>query len=126
MEKIVIILFPIIGALMDGFQHSGKKLTASIFKTLFLGAIAYFLLLDLTIWYIVYLALCWWVLFDITYNITRKLNLFYVGTTKWTDRLLRWLCDTNQFTRGHYPHISFILKLMAVACIFALFYTGRL
>ena len=120
MEKIVIILFPIVGALMDGFQHSGKKLTASIFKTLFLVGIAYFLLLDLTIWYVVYLALCWWVLFDITYNITRKLNLFYVGTTKWTDRLLRLIARTNA------PYLSFILKLMAVAGIVALFYTGRL
>jgi hypothetical protein len=120
MEKIVIILFPILGALMDGFQHEGKKLTASIFKTLFLGVIAYFLLLDLSLWYIVYLALCWWVLFDITYNITRKLNLFYVGTTKWTDKLLRLMARDNA------SHLSWILKLMAAAGIFALFYTGRL
>ena len=120
MEKIVIILFPIVGALMDGFQHSGKKLTASIFKTLFLVGIAYFLLLDLGGWYIVHLALCWWVLFDITYNIVRKLNLFYVGHTKWTDKLL-WVISF-----GNAPHLSFILKLMAVAGIVALFYTGKL
>ena len=119
-EKIIIAILPILGALMDGFHHEGKKLTASVFKTLFLGVAASFLLLDLNGWYIVYLALCWWVLFDITYNIVRKLGLFYVGNTKWTDKLL-WIVSF-----GNASHASFILKLMAIAGIFALFYTGKL
>ena len=116
----VIAIFPVLFALMDGFYDNKKKLTSSIFKTLLLGICASFLLFDLGVWYVVYLALCYFVLFDITYNITRKLNLFYVGTTKWTDRLLRLIARTNA------PYLSFILKLMAVAGIVALFYTGRL
>ena len=116
----VIAIFPVLFALTDGFYDNKKKLTSSIFKTLLLGVCASFLLFDLTIWYIVYLALCYFVLFDITYNITRKLNLFYVGTTKWFDKLLRLVARTNA------PYLSFIIKLMAAAGIFALFYTGRL
>ena len=117
---VIITILPILGALMDGFQHSGRKLTASIFKTLFLGVVASFLLFDLSVWHVVYLALCWWILFDIIYNIVRKQKLFYVGTTKWTDKLLR------KIARDNASHISWITKLMAAAGVFALFYTGRL
>jgi len=46
--------------------------------------------------------------------------LFYVGTTKWTDKLLR------KIARDNASHISWITKLMAAAGVFALFYTGRL
>lgn len=120
LDIIIIALLPVLGALMDGFYDQKKKLTSSIFKTLFLVVIAYFLLLDLTGWYIVYLALCWWVLFDPIYNKIRSEGMFYVGKTKWTDKLLRLIARTNA------PYLSFILKLMAIACIFALFYTGRL
>jgi len=120
MEKIVIILFPVLFALSDGFYDNKKKLTSSIFKTLFLGVCASFLLFDLNGWYVVYLALCYWVLFDITYNIIRHLGIFYVGNTKWTDKLL-W---TISF--GNASHASFTLKLMAIGGIVALFYTGRL
>ena len=120
MEKIVIILFPVLLALLDGFYDNKKKLTSSIFKTLFLGVCASFLLFDLNGWHIVYLALCYWVLFDITYNIIRRQGIFYVGNTKWTDKLLRLIARTNA------PYLSAILKLMAIAGIFALFYTGRL
>lgn len=121
MEAVIVIaLFPVIGALMDGLQHTGKKLYASIFKTLFLIQAAYFLTLDLSLWYVLYLALLWWILFDITYNITRKLGLFFVGNTKWTDKLL-W-----KISFGNASHASFVLKLMAIAGIIALFYTGKL
>ena len=120
MEKIVIILFPVLFALLDGFYDNKKKLTSSIFKTLLLGVCASFLLFDLGAWYVVYLALCYWVLFDPIYNKTRKLGLFYVGTTKWTDKLLMLIARTNA------PHLSAILRLMAAAGIVALFYTGKL
>ncbi len=114
---IIIALLPILGALMDGFQHEGKKLLGSFFKSAFLGVICYFLVLDLTLWHILYLLLCWWILFDPIYNKIRGEGMFYVGKTKWTDRLLRWAFRTNA------PHFSFITKLMAIAGIFALFYT---
>ena len=117
---VIIAIFPVLFALMDGFYDNKKKLTSSIFKTLLLGICASFLLFDLGVWYVVYLALCYFLLFDITYNITRGLGLFYVGHTKWTDKLL-W-----EISFGNAPHLSFILKLMAAAGIFALFYTGRL
>ena len=120
---ILISLFPVLGALMDGFQHEGKKLFGSFFKSAFLGVICYFLILDLTAWYVVYLLLCWWVLFNPVYNAVRKLGMFYVGKTKWTDRLLRWLCDTNQFTREQYSHVSFITKLMALVIVIGLIFT---
>ena len=117
---VIIAIFPVLFALMDGFYDNKKKLTSSIFKTLLLGVCASFLLFDLGVWYVVYLALCYFLLFDITYNITRGLGLFYVGHTKWTDKIL-WVISF-----GNAPHISFILKLAAVAGIVALFYTGRL
>ena len=127
MTVIIIALLPVLGALMDGFQHEGKKLLASFFKSAFLGAICYFLVLDLTLWYVLYLLLCWWVLFDPIYNKIRGSGLFYVGTTKWTDRLLRWLCDElpifNKFAKGQYSHISFITKLMALVAAIGLICT---
>lgn len=120
---IIISLLPVLGALMDGFQHEGKKLLGSFFKSAFLGVVCYFLVLDLTVWYVLYLLLCWWILFDPIYNGVRKLGWFYVGTTKWTDRLLMWLCDTNSMTREQYSHISFITKLMALAVAIGLIFT---
>jgi len=122
-DIIIISLLPVLGALMDGFQHEGGKMLSSFFKSAFLGMICYFLLLDLTIWYILYLLLCWWILFDPIYNGIRKLGLFYVGTTKWTDKFLRWMADTNQFTREQYSHISFITKLMALVLAIGLIFT---
>jgi len=119
---ITIALFPVLGALMDGFQHKGRKLLGSFFKSAFLGVICYFLVLNLTVWHILYLLLCWWILFDPIYNGIRKLGLFYVGKTKWTDRFLRWFCDTNQFTREQYSHISFITKLMALVVAIGLIF----
>jgi len=117
---IAIALFPVLGALMDGFQHEGKKLTASVFKSLFLACICVFLASQEGLWHVLYLLLCWWVLFDPVYNKTRKLALLYVGNTKWTDKLL-W-----KISFGNASHASFILKLMAIGGIFALFYTGKL
>ena len=114
---IIIALLPVLGALMDGFQHEGRKLLGSFFKSAFLGVIAYFLILDLTLWYILYLLLCWWVLFDPIYNKIRGEGMFYVGTTKWTDKLLRWAFRTNA------PHFSFITKLMALAAAIGLIFT---
>jgi len=119
------ILFPVIvilAALMDGYQHSNRKLTGSFFKTLFLFAIAYGFYLCASFYSILYLFLCWVLLFDVVYNITRGELILYVGKTKWTDRLLRWLCDTNRATRGHYTHVSLLIKLVAAAGIFALYY----
>lgn len=118
---ILFIIMPILviaGALMDGFQHSNRKLTGSFFKTLFLIGIALGFYFKGEGYHIVYFFLCWWVLFDPIYNPIRGKKPFYVGTTKWTDRLLRWLCDElpifNKFAKGQYSHISFITKLMAL------------
>ena len=101
----------VICALMDGFYDEGKKFMASLFKSLSIGAIAIGLLLDGEYWHIIYFLLCWWVLFDIVYNITRRLGLFYVGKTKWTDRLIRSIFGTNS------SHFSFITKLMSLLVI---------
>jgi len=95
---IIIIIIPslvVFGALMDGFQHEGKKLIGSVFKSLFIACIGALFLFDANYWHIVYLLLCWWMLFDPVYNIVRKLGLFYVGNTKWTDKLIRKVFRTN-------------------------------
>jgi len=107
----VIWLVPILvtlGALMDGFYDNGKKTLSSIFKSLFIGAIAYGLTLQGDYIAVIYFFLCWWILFDVVYNITRKLGLFYVGHTKWTDKLI-W-----EISFGNASHFSFITKLMAL------------
>jgi len=123
---IIIALLPVLGALMDGFQHEGKKLLGSFFKSAFLGVICYFLILDLTLWHVLYLLLCWQVLFDPVYNKVRGEGMFYVGNTKWTDRFLRWICDKlpifNKFAKGQYSHISFITKLIALATAIGLIF----
>jgi len=95
-------------ALADGFYDKGKKFLSSLFKSLSIGCIALLILLDGEWWHIVYFFLCWWVLFDVIYNIIRKLPLFYVGKTKWTDKLIRRIFGTNS------SHFSFITKLMAL------------
>jgi len=110
----VIWLVPILvvlAALMDGFYDKGKKFLSSFFKSLSIGAIAGLIILDGEWWHIIYFILCWWVLFDIVYNVTRGIGLFYVGNTKWTDRLIRAVFRTNS------PHFSFMTKLMALALI---------
>jgi hypothetical protein len=93
---------------MDGFYDEGKKFLSSIFKSLSIGAIAGVMLFDGTWKDIIYFLLCWWIIFDMVYNTVRGLGLFYVGKTKWTDRLIRWAFRTNA------PHFSFITKLMAL------------
>lgn len=109
-------------ALMDGFYDKGKKFLSSIFKSLFIGGVAIIPVFAHNGGYmdIIYLLLWWWILFDVVYNITRRISLFYVGRTKWTDKLLRWLCDTNSATRTHYSHVSFITKLMALVAAIGL------
>jgi len=52
------------------------------------------------------------------------LGLFYVGNTKWTDKLLRYICDTNSMTRTHYGHVSFVTKLMALILTIGLIIRG--
>lgn len=99
---------------MDGFYDEGKKFLASFFKSLSIGAIAALILLNGEWWHIIYFLLCWWVLFDVAYNIVRGLGLFYVGKTKWTDKLIRKLFRTNS------PHFSFITKLMATTAAIGL------
>jgi hypothetical protein len=122
---IVIALIPIFHFLSDAYYDEGKKTISSYFFSAFLVGVCCLVVFNLTPWYILYFVLCWYIS-EIIYNIIRKLGWFYVGKTKWTDKLFRWLADTNQLTRGHYAHISFITKLMAAAGIFALFYTGKL
>lgn len=118
---ISILLLPVLWFLADAFYDQGKKLISSYFSSAFILCVC----VIVGFWNAVFLVLAWF-LFDIIYNIVRKLNILYVGKTKWTDRLIRWLCDTNTFTRGHYTHVNFILKLFAAAGIFALFYNGKL
>jgi hypothetical protein len=116
----IIPVLVVLGALQDGFYDEKKKLISSIFKSLFIASIGALFLFDSNYWHFLYLLLCWWVLFDPVYNIVRKLGLFYVGNTKWTDKLIRKVFRTNA------PHFSFITKLMAIGGIVALFYTGKL
>jgi len=123
---IAITLLPVFWALSDGFYDEQKKLISSVFKLLSLACVCAFPYAPASIWAAVYFLLCWTIVFDITYNIVRKLDVFYVGKTKLTDKLLRWFCDTNGFTRGHYAHVSFFVKLFAAALIFAVFFTGKL
>jgi len=110
----------VIAALMDGFYDEKKKLISSLFKSLFIVGICYFLIREGDLWDVVYLLLCWWILFDIVYNIVRGIGMFYVGHTKWTDKLLRAIFRTNA------PHFSFVTKLMALAGVIAMFYTGKI
>jgi len=110
----VIYLIPILvlcNALMDGFYDEGKKFLSGIFKSLFIGGIALAIYLKGETWHIVYFLLCWWVLFDVIYNIIRKLPIFYVGKTKWTDKLIMSIFGANS------RHFSFITKLMALVTI---------
>jgi len=108
----------VLAALMDGFYDNGKKLISSIFKSLFIGGVAYGLVLQGNYIVVIYFFLCWWVLFDVVYNITRGLGLVYVGSTKWTDKILRWAFRTNA------PHFLFITKLMALAAAIAIIIRG--
>lgn len=118
-EIIVITLIPVFHFLSDGFYDEGKKTLSSYFFSAFLAGICSLIVFDLNPWYILYLLLCWYI-FEILYNIVRKLGWFYVGKTKWIDRLV-W-----KISFGNASHASFVLKLMAAAGIVALFYTGRL
>lgn len=125
LEVITIGMLPVLHFVGDALYDEGRKQLSSYFKSAFLLGVCFITTYEPNIWYIPYLLLCWYVC-EVIYNKIRKLGWFYVGKTKWEDRLLRFLADTNKLTRGHYEHISFITKLMAVAGIFGLFYTGRL
>ena len=104
-------------ALMDGFYDEGEKLLSSLFKSLSIGVIALLILLDGEWWHIVYFLLCWWIIFDMVYNVVRGIGLFYVGKTKWTDKLIRRIFGTNS------SHFSFITKLMALVAAIGLWRT---
>ena len=125
----MIVILPILWFLYSGFYDKGKKTLASVFLSAFLGGVCALFFVKLNWYYVLYFFLAWYIL-EIIYNIIRKLGWFYVGTTKLTDKLLRIICDKTPvlkyFTRGHYAHASFMLKLFAATGIFALFYTHKL
>jgi hypothetical protein len=90
-DYLLIIVVTILLAISDGLYDNGKKKISKIIELVGLSSI---FLLGYTTEYPIWLILICAVLirfsiFSITYNITRKLPLLYLGTTDYFDLLLR-------------------------------------
>ena len=108
----MIFLIPILiilDALKDALYDERRKYAAGLADMVFLSAMICGVVLfhgDWT-WIAVYVLLRY-ALFDLIYNITRRLSLLYVGTTKPYDKLIRKIFNENAI------HFLFITKLMAL------------
>jgi len=105
----IIPILIILDALKDALYDSGKKHASGLIDMVFLSAMicGVVLLKDDWTWIAVYVLLRY-SLFDLIYNITRRLPLLYVGVTKPYDRLIRKIFNENAI------HFLFITKLMAL------------
>ena len=111
----IIAILIIVDALRDAFYDNGKKLFSGILDILFLSAMicGVVLLSGYWEWIIIYILLRY-ALFDLIYNITRRLSPLYIGTTKPLDILIRKIFNENA------AHFLFITKLMALFSAVAL------
>jgi hypothetical protein len=95
------ILFNALNALSDGLYDNGKKTFSGIIRFIGLGPVIVLALAELSglHWFsvtdkdfisiVISFVLVRYFLFDAIYNLTRGLNIFYIGTTKLYDKLLQ-------------------------------------
>lgn len=111
----VVFALIILDALKDALYDNGKKFASGTVDIFFLSAMicGVVLMQGDWIWIVIYILLRY-ALFDLIYNITRKLPLLYLGNTKFYDRVLTKFPNVT--------HFLFITKLMALISAGALIY----
>lgn len=117
---ILFILSIIFFALKDAIYDNGKKSISKIFKLIAIACLlsVSFLLkpfaIDMHIRLIAAYPFIWFVLYDITYNLSRKppLPWNYYGTTS------GWYSAFRKKTQHFYPYLLFVSLLIALGLFF--------
>ena len=106
----LIVILIILHALREAFFHDGHKLVAGFIDMAYLSVMICGVVLMSGEWkWILICLLLRYAVFDLIYNLIRGLPVFYIGTTKPYDKLIRKVFHENS------KHFLFITKLMALA-----------
>ena len=111
----IVTILIILDALKDSFYDRGNKLIAGIIDMVYLGMMicGVVMLSGAWLWILIYVLLRY-AIFDLVYNLIRGLPVFYIGTTKPIDKLIRKVFHENSI------HFLFMTKLMALTAAIGL------
>jgi len=111
----IIIILIVLDALRDSLYDRGAKTVSGVIDLVYLSIMicGVVLMKGDWIWIVIYVCLRWAV-FDIIYNLIRRLPIFYIGTTKPIGIVARRVFHENAI------HFLFITKLAALFSAIAL------
>ena len=129
MILLVIILFLIISeAIYEALYDEGKKTLSGLVEFFYRAVVTVMALLWLSdkfslpsspvpLWKLIGgFIFIRYALFDLTYNLIRKLPWFYIGQTKIFDKVWNWFFRKTMFPVGHFLWLTkFILLLIGIA-----------
>jgi hypothetical protein len=124
MNLLVALFLILFEAIPEGFADRGWKTLGGILEFIKLAVITIFIFGTLngyfmyridntnTLFYLLggYLLLRF-AIFDFAYNISRGINLFYIGSTKIFDKFWRWFFNITKLPE---PHFFLVIKLIAL------------
>ena len=111
----LIVILIILDAANDALYDRGNKFASGIVDMAYLVVMIFGVVLLSDVWtFILIYFLLRFAVFDLFYNMIRRLPIFYIGTTKPYDILIRKLFNENAI------HFLFITKLMALVSAVAI------
>ena len=113
----IIIILIVLDALKDSLYDRGAKTISGVIDLVYLSVMicGVVLMHGDWIWIVIYVCLRY-ALFDLIYNLIREKEIFYIGTTKPIDILIRRIFHENAV------HFLFITKLVALISAVALMF----
>src|SRR6056297_304148 len=97
MQIVLLIILVLVNAIEDAFRDEGKKELAHLFNTLHIAGWFCMMSFPISLILVVQYVLARFALFDITYNLMRGIDLFYIGSTSIYDKLWRWFGEITGF-----------------------------
>ena len=125
MNLLVALFLILFEAIPEGFSDRGWKTLGGILEAIKLAVVTTFIFGILNGWFMDFIdikmfsvfyilggyVLLRFALFDFAYNISRGVNLFYIGTTKLFDKFWQWFFRITKFPESHF---FFMTKLIAL------------
>lgn len=126
MINLLVALFLILfEAIPEGFADRGWKTLGGVLEFIKIAVITVFIFGTINGYFIYYVPnvntmfyliggylLLRFAIFDFAYNISRGVELFYIGTTKLFDKFWQWFFNLTKFPPAHF---FFMTKLIAAA-----------